>query len=169
MIAHLIRGASSRRAAWKTATNKRQGKAMRKFLSPRRRRRSEEKGRRGWRLRGRYAGGTALAPAVCSGIDLDTKLGPGPGHLAVHSFLSSRRDLCYHGYQSAAARCVRDGMRWITQITNINRRGYGVEGLMMRFDCRGIICKLNLHVCVGKGEYNQLVAIYFVVSKSTRL
>lgn len=37
----------------------------------------------------RYAGGTALVPAVCSGIDLDTKLGPGPGHLSpfIHSSL----------------------------------------------------------------------------------
>lgn len=42
-------------------------------------RRRRFKGRRGWRLRGRYAGGTALAPAVCSGIDLEHETGSWTG------------------------------------------------------------------------------------------
>lgn len=37
------------------------------------------------------------ASCVLGDRSRNMKLGPGPGHLAVHSFLSSRRDLCYHG------------------------------------------------------------------------
>lgn len=78
-------------------------------------------------LRGRYAGGTALAPAVCSGIDPDTKLGPGPGHLAVHSFLSSSRDLCYRGISQRRLVARMEDAR-PAQIIGINGRGLWAKG-----------------------------------------